>query len=449
MLKFFLYGVLLSVFSVQASTTTFKNGFYLNPETKQIEPISFKVQDGFITSLQEVKERPAQQVIDLQGKLVVPGMIDMHTHGWGNASLRNNDDYQYIGLRGTANAMLYAGVHGWLDLFNDEVQILNYRDQHHSRHRQESEVFAAGPCFTASGGHCSQFGTPTRIIDSPADVEKEVSALAIRKPNVLKVVYHTKSDAPTIDKPTLKAFLAKAKQLNIPSAVHVGNWDDVRTAAEFGADAVTHLPWSAMPADIAVLMSENHTAIIPTVGLLAELKLLQKSAHLPDYAARLTKALVVDELTSQFPIEGKNRDYLAWLNKYPEAMTHMANSLLTLHAEGVKIMIGSDAGNEAMYQGVGFHREMAHLQAMGIPANELLLAASNNAYQFLGLNWGLKPGAPAHFSVFDKRLLEDISMSHNVQTIYSYGKEVQRAGLLQFAKPGWWQYSQLFLGFED
>ncbi len=58
--------------------------------------------------------------------------------------------------------------------------------------------------------------------------------------------------------------------------VHVGSWSDIRTAAELGADAVTHLPWKAMPDDIPELMAAQGTAFIPTVGVVNEILFLHE-----------------------------------------------------------------------------------------------------------------------------------------------------------------------------
>ena len=135
----------------------------------------------------------------------MPAMIDMHSHSMGNSSL-DRSDYQYIGIRGTANAMLYAGVHGWLDLYSDEKDILSYRDNRYGNHRNEAFVFAAGPCFTVPGGHCD-FGARNRLINSPEQARRELIDLSQSKPNVVKVVYDHNQKKPTLDEATFKALV--------------------------------------------------------------------------------------------------------------------------------------------------------------------------------------------------------------------------------------------------
>lgn len=437
-----------------ADTLLIKNGVYLNPESNTMESVSVLVKDNVIVNVGKELDTSINskiKVLDAKGAMLLPGMIDLHTHSWGNNGLRSNGEYQYIGHRGSANAFLYAGIHGALDLFSDEETILNYRDNHFPTRRDEAYLFAVGPCFTATGGHCSQMGTPTRIIDSPDDVEKHIKELLSRRPNALKIVLHGNEHLPTVDEATLATFLTQAKIADIPSIVHVGSWHEVRTATIHGASAVTHIPWTPMPKDIPALMAEHSTAIIPTVGLLAELYLLQNQSKLPGHAQPLINNLVSSELRAQFPIAQKDSSYQKWLQKHhgTNALGNISDSLQTLYQAGVDILPGSDSGNEAMYQGIGLHRELAHLQSMGIPTGYLIQAVTRKAQHFLGLQWGIVPGNSANFILVNPKVTEDIQYSTDIHHIILNGRLVQREKLLKYANPGWWQYTKLFLGFED
>lgn len=429
------------------------NASVISETTPEPQLLTINVKDGVIDSVSSAEVPPKyNDVRDIKGQLLLPGLIDMHSHGWGNSSLRNSSDYQYIGFRGTASAMIYAGIHGWLDLFSDEQKIFAYRDEKHYTLRNEAQIFAAGPCFTATGGHCSQSGT--RTIDSPEDVQRELKELLPSKPNVLKVVYHNSPNAlPTIDKPTLKAFLQQAREAGIPTVVHVGSWEDLRTSAQLGASAVTHLPWSAMPDDIPQLLSDSNTAVIPTVGLIAELLYLNEIPHEQDPRPlkKLNDTLTDKALLEQFPIEESNVPYQTWLGKprQQDALMHLQGSIARLLAHNITILPGSDAANEAMYQGTGMHVELFHLQSLGIPARDLLISATSKSYAFLEIDWGIVPGAPANFLVADIDTLNDIAKLSEFSEIYVRGRKVERNGLLKYATPDFFQYAKLFLGFED
>lgn len=459
MKKRLITALLFCQFELIAATLLIKNTAVLDFENKQVIDAHILIEDGKFSKISTSGDIPEHtEVYDAKGQLMLPPMIDMHSHSMGNKGLFGSSDYQYIGIRGTANAMLYAGVHGWLDLFSDEQAILEYRNNNHPKLRNEAHVFAAGPCFTVTNGHCDNMGTPTRIINSPTDAQREVQALAAFKPNVMKVVYDTKMKGPTVSKETLAMFIKTAKTVGIPTVVHVGNWDDVRTAATLGASAVTHIPWTEMPEDIAVLMAQNNTQFIPTVGLIAEIMSLHKKSnqHTIDMSKTLFSMpqlhkLVDKELLNQFPITKDNTIYHNWLTKLDnrQALQHVNNSIKQLHKAGVTILVGSDSANEAMYQGLGFHRELFHLQQMGISSWQLLESATVKSHEFLNVNWAITEGAPANFTLVNRAVMTDISQTANLDAVFLNGRQVELAPLLDYAKPGFWQYSKLFLGFED
>ena len=125
--------------------------------------------------------------IDLEGRWIIPGLVDMHTHSALNASPAGAP--QMLGTPVTARLALHTGVTAFLDLFGLEDSIFAFRDSQRNNGAAGAAVFAAGPCLTATDGHCSQFGIPTRIVDSPADAVREIDALAPKQPDVVKVVY--------------------------------------------------------------------------------------------------------------------------------------------------------------------------------------------------------------------------------------------------------------------
>ncbi len=439
--------------NAQSQSFVLNNVLLPNFKTQQLEAVNVAVENGKIANIVPL-HTPLQHrdVRDGQGKVLMPAMIDMHSHSMGNSSL-DRSDYQYIGIRGTANAMLYAGVHGWLDLYSDEKDILSYRDNRYASSRNEAFVFAAGPCFTVPGGHCD-FGARNRLINSPEQARNELIDLSKSKPNVVKVVYDHNQKKPTLDEATFKAFIDKANELGIKSVVHVGTWQDIKTASEFGASAVTHLPDDKMPEGMEDLLAKNGTVVIPTVAVMTELLYMHRASEQKLQTSvvglPLTKTLVDESLLQDYPVSARHPRFLAYLEKSAEQQleSNMQDAVLRLHARGVTLLIGSDAANLAMFQGVGFHRELFHLARFGLSPWQLFKAATLDAYEFLGIDWQIKVGADAHFTLQDPAIFTDVAKSTEVQQVYLYGRLVEREALLDYAKPGFIQYAKLFLGFE-
>jgi imidazolonepropionase-like amidohydrolase len=164
----------------------------------------------------------------------------------------------------------------------------------------------------------------------------------------------------------------------------------------------------------------------------------------------LTKTLVDESLLQDYPVSARHPRFLAYLEKSAEQQleSNMQDAVLRLHARGVTLLVGSDAANLAMFQGVGFHRELFHLARFGLSPWQLFKAATLDAYAFLGIDWQIKVGADAHFTLQDPEIFTDVAKSTEVQQVYLYGRLVEREALLDYAKPGFIQYAKLFLGFE-
>ena len=219
------------------------------------------IEDGRVSRIAEtVPPDFPGETLDLTGKFVMPALADLHSHTFGNGSPAGMPHYP--GPQGTVNAALYNGVAFVLDLFSAEEMILSFRDRQRDEGGQGAALLAAGPCFTATNGHCSEYGVPTRIVDTPEEARREVAQLAIAGPDVVKVVYDHQSysgrSLPTVDLATLTAVLETAREHGLKTVVHVGTWQDLREAALAGASAVTHTPGpDSLPPGLAEILDSE------------------------------------------------------------------------------------------------------------------------------------------------------------------------------------------------
>src|SRR5256885_11872041 len=237
------YALLTSLLSAQDLVLT--NARILDPATRTELRGAIWIEHGVIVGSGPRAPSGAKgKRIDVHDKWVVPGLVDMHVHSFGN--LAPGPTVDAAGTEVLAQRVLRAGVTAFLDLFNAEDYILALRDRQRAGMLGGAEIFASGPCFTATHGHCSEYGVPTRIIDSPPDVLRQMSELTPKKPDVIKVVYDHSDNGirtlPSIDRITLESLIAAARSAGLKTVVHVGTWQDVRDAVNAGAAAITHTP---------------------------------------------------------------------------------------------------------------------------------------------------------------------------------------------------------------
>lgn len=365
------------------------------------------------------------KVIDAGGRWVMPALSDMHTHSVGN--FQPPGGFQMMGPEGVARVALYAGVARYLDLFSPEDGIFAARASRSTASTPGADIFAAGPCLTATKGHCSEYGVPTRIVDSPEDATREVNALAAKKPDVVKVVYDHRAYAgrtmPTIDRATLEGVVRAARTNGLKTIVHVGTWDDVGHAVVAGAAAVTHTPAGPPPVDLVALMVERGTFHIPTLAVQSEYPRIVDDPSVLDSPLLLEmagpKMIALFKAPPPPQMEG-------WLKFQRAARETDAASVRTLSAAGVPMITGTDGGNPAVFQGYSVHRELRLLREAGLSPWDALAASTINAGRLLGRKWGSDVGDEGTLIVLDASPLTDIRNSERINAVIHRGVIVDR-----------------------
>jgi imidazolonepropionase-like amidohydrolase len=391
------------------------------------------IQGGVIVSF------PASQpqnykgpVFDAGGRWVMPALSDMHTHSVGN--FMPPGGFQMMGPESVARAALYAGVARYLDLFSPEDAIFAARASRAAAATPGADIFAAGPCLTATKGHCSEYGVPTRIVDTPADAAREVTALAQKKPDVVKVVYDHRAygtrSMPTIDRATLEAVVSTARANGLKTIVHVGTWDDVRDSVIAGVAAVTHTPAGLPPADIAALMIKQGTFHIPTLAVQSDYSRFADDPSLLDSPLLLSMVGAKTVALFKQPVAAAMQ---GWLQYQRGQRATDGGTVKTLAAAGVAMVTGTDGGNPAVFQGYSVHRELRLLQEAGLTAWEALAATTINAGRLLGRKWGIDAGDEATLIVLDGSPLVDMRNTERLHAVIHRGVVVDRNAIRPLA----------------
>jgi imidazolonepropionase-like amidohydrolase len=428
-------GVLILLAALGVSPTAAAQNLYisnarvLNVGARTESTSNVLIRDGKLVGFPVSK--PADftgPVVDAGGRWVMPALSDMHLHSVGNFTPPNG--FQMMGPEGVARAALYAGVARYLDLFSPEDAIFAARASRSTAATPGADIFAAGPCLTATKGHCSEYGVPTRIVDSPADAKREVTALAAKKPDVVKVVYdhrvYSGRSMPTIDRATLEVVVATAKANALKTVVHVGTWEDVRDAVMAGAAVVTHTPEGPPPADLPALMVQRGTVHIPTLAVQSDYSRFAEDPTLLD--SPLLTSMVGAKAIAVYkqPATGQ---LTAWLTLQRSSRDQNAATVRTLAAAGVPMVTGTDAGNPAVFQGYSVHRELRLLAEAGLPAWDVLAATTINAGRLLGRKWGMEVGDEGTLVILDASPLVDIRNTERIHAVILRGVQVDRDAL--------------------
>ncbi|MGK4000903.1 amidohydrolase family protein [Sorangium sp. So ce1024] len=378
------------------------------------------------------------EVVDVSGKTVLPGLIDLHVH-----SLSVAGPYDYLDgdlhLEDHTKAMLRAGVTSYLDLGSSQHAIFEQRARARAGEVLAPQLFAAGPLLTATGGHPCPQGSPPGdfclFIDSPDDVARAFDALLPGAPDVIKIVLESGGSRPLprLSPDSVAAIAQAAGAAGVGVIAHATSPDDIEVALDAGVTRFAHIPdQERISPELARRMAAAGAVVVPTLVVMDG---LHRAAH--DALTELDDPALGDDVPADVIAALRDPSLLAEIRtaRYKELVTewraHAAANLLTCYRAGVTIAAGSDAGNPAVFHGLALRREVALLAEAGMAPVDALAAATRTAADVLGRpDLGrIEEGALADVVVVDGDPLADVRALERVSRVYKSGVLLDRDAL--------------------
>ncbi|APR74870.1 amidohydrolase [Minicystis rosea] len=381
----------------------------------------------------------AGEVVDVAGKTVMPGLLDLHVHLLADSGPLNGGSYEGVRPDDHMKSMLRAGVTSFLDLGTSAHVIFEYRKRIDAGEMIGPRVFAVGPLLTPTGGHPCYAGTRAGdscfFIDAPSDVGKAFSKLVAYKPDAVKIVIESGpvKPLPRMTEASMAAVEQAAAAAGLPVFAHVSYAKDVEDALTAGITHFAHLPNEDLisPA-LAQKMAAMGVVIVPTAAVMDG---FYRVSH--GTVARLDERALRDDVPGDVIDSLQDPQELGYMttSKY-KAMTAtwrsnvMAN-LKTCHAAGVTIAGGTDAGNPGTFHGLAMADELALYVEAGMSPVEALASGTRTAAEVLGRHdlGRLEPGAIADVLVVDGDATTNIRNVGRVSRVYRAGALVDRGAL--------------------
>lgn len=202
--------------------------------------------------------------------------------------------------------------------------------------------------------------------------------------------------APSFPAETFAAAIAAAHAHGAKVTAHCFGREVLQGLLDAGIDCLEH--GTGLSVDQVEQMAAAGVALVPTVG---------QTDKFPEFAEA-----------------GRGR-FPAYASTMQELHARRREALMSAHEAGVALYVGSDGGGSARHGDLT--SEVLAMAAMGIPAEDVLAAASWKARAWLGFDAGLDEGSAADFVVYDTDPRTDLSVLARPTAVVLRGRVVARA----------------------
>ncbi len=366
-----------------------------------------------------LKRPRGARVIDARGMTLLPGLHDLHTHlrasGYGSP-----DDLGKAWASHLANGITSAN-----DFSLSGEMLAPIR-----------AIAAVGSIPTprlnlairlgVPGGHGTEYGWGsffTLTATTPRAAHVAMKTALSYKPDVIKVFadgwrYGRSPDLASMNVPTLTAIVEDAHAAGLPVITHTVTLAGAKIAAAAGVDALGHGVGDApVDAELIALMRAKNVAYVPTLVVYEPqqdrtfLPLEWQHLAAPERAAEAARMARPVEAIPE--LESKR-----W--------AIMQANVRALHAAGIRIGVGTDAGIGGVYHGSSAVRETRLLARLGLTPAEALVAATGGAADILRQrdHGRIAVGQRADLVLVGGRPDMAIDDLHDVRRVFVAGREM-------------------------
>jgi len=382
------------------------------------------------------KKSPDITMIDCSGKTILPGFFDAHIHLGGASTI----GYIHIDEARKLSAFLYSGVTSVFDLGAVPDLIFNLREEEKNNDLVSPRIFAVGPVFTSPKGHGTEYGVPMTVTPTTKEeARKAVRKLIKDRPDHIKIIYEKGSERFTsLSYELMEAIIDEAHINNFPVVTHIITFEHAKNAIKAGTDGLAHMVTDQeVSEEFLNEMKRRGVYCIPTLAVFESLSggMLDKieDRNTPLISHGISQEILVD-LDKKREIPGLNEN----LKAYRETRDFAKINVKKMSDHGIKLAVGTDAGNPAVFFGPSVHREMELMVEAGISPAEAIKAATANAAEIVGQGDTLgtiSAGKLADILVVEGNPLDNILNTQNISMVIKNGKILDREELARKINP--------------
>ena len=367
-----------------------------------------------------LKAAAGVRTINVTGKTIMPGLVDVHSHMWAPRGLHQTEVWQYL-------ANLAYGVTTTRDPQTATPDVFAYADMVDAGMMPGPRVFATGPGVFSSSG-----------IDS-----REAARNYIKR---YKDAYHTNTLKQYVagDRIVRQWIIEACREYGITATIE-GSLDlklNLTQMADGYSGQEHSFPIMPLYKDVVEFVARTKTFYTPTI-------LVAYGAPWSENYYFETENVVNDQkLRKWVPwelLDNMTRRRAQWFIPEEYGHTHIAKTVADIVRAGGRAGLGS----HGQLQGLGAHWETWNLQSGGLTPHETLKVVTMFGAEAIGLQQdvgSLEPGKMADLLVLDKNPLENIRNTNSIRYVMKNG-ELYEADTLNMIWPQqkplpkqfWWE----------
>ena len=388
------------------------------------------VENGRITELLPAEEAGKRNLkasgyeeIDLQGKYILPGLINMHVHlaGDGKPQKKQRDNealVKKIMSNGLTKAIAYNMVCGFAkdELYSGVTTIrtvgglgdfdTRLRDDIAAGKKPGPRILAANEGISVPGGHMA--GSVAIAADSVEEALQHLETSKAQKVDLVKLmITGGVLDAKEKGVPgelkmapeMVKAVCDKAHTMGYMVAAHVESPEGVKVALKNGVDSIEH--GAKADEEMISLFKEHNAFLCTTLSPALPYALFDRS---------ITNASEVEQFNGNVVFEG---------------IIDCAKAAI---ANDIPVVLGNDVGCPWITQ-YDFWRELYYFHKyVGVSNAFALYTATCRGAEMAGIGditGTLESGKCADMIVVEKNPLEDLRVLRNVDMVIAQGKVIR------------------------
>lgn len=416
----------LPVGFAQQTPVLFEGARLITGDGAVVENSAFVIENGKFTLVGkkgQVKGPSGATRVDLNGKTVMPAIVDTHTHlGWYVVKTNQIDanTYTRANLIDHLERVAYYGIAAVQSMGIDPGDIGYQIRANPPPNTALFRMAGRGMAMPHAGPGRTYWQPVAYGVTTEAEARADVRELAAKKVDLVKIwVDDRNGTVPKLTPPLYRAIIDEAHKNGLRVAAHIYYLADAKELLRSGVDIFAHLVRDRDVDDELISLLKQH----PNVYAITTLPDRETTEADLRFAAQTVPAAQIKRMRGELAAVKPDA-----ARKARETYGIQARNLAKFNAAGVKIVMGTDSSTAV---GWNVHQELTDMVAAGLTPAQVITAATKTAAEMLKLNQlgTVAAGKSADFIVLNANPLVDINNTRKIADVYERGNKLDRAAM--------------------